>query len=159
MAQEYFSIALNSEISLAIPLDSIGEIIQLDIQGICTVPGVSAFWYGVINFKGSLLWILDSDRYFNLKSKRDRVQSKKIASVIIKSQQQDSFRQVAITTLKLEGIIAIESQQLEPLPEHTVANLKDCCSNVISAQNKHTFILNSADLLEQLHQQSSLLSA
>ncbi len=159
MDLEYFSIALNSEISLAIPLESIGKIIQLDIQTVCAVPGVSSFWYGVINFKGSLLWILDSDGYFATKGKRAENPSKKMASVVIKERQKDTLKQVAIGTPKLEGIVTIEPQQLEPIPQHTVPNLRNCCSNIISARNKHTFILNSANLLEQLHQQSSLLSA
>ena len=158
MAQEYFSIALTPQLSLAIPLDSISKIIQLDTKSICTVPGVSTFWYGVINFKGSLLWVLDCDLYFNLENNREN-QSKTLASVVIKHQQQDSLRQVAVATHKLEGIITIEPQQLESLPQDTFTKLKDCCSNVIARQNKHIFILNSANLLEQLHHKSSLLSA
>ena len=104
MSQEYFSVVLSSDINLAIPLDSIRTIAQVETKNICAIPGVANYWYGVVNFKGSLLWILDCDRYFDLNSQQN-AHSKKLTVIIIKCDQ-DS-RQVALVTPKLTGIITL----------------------------------------------------
>lgn len=162
MTQEYFSVALSERTSLAIPLANVGKVIQIEFKSICTVPGISDFWYGAINFKGSLLWVLDSDRYFNIPHQRQNTNLNKLVSVMIRHHQQDNSKQVAIVTPKLEGIIAVESDQLKQLEQvtnNTTANLKNCSDRVVIEPDKHTYILNPASLLAQLHQQSALLSA
>lgn len=159
MTQEYFSIALTDDTSLAIPLASIGKVIQIETKSICTVPGISDFWYGTINFKGSLLWVLDSDRYFQMNRHKQDVYPQKLASVAIENRQTGNLKQVAVVTSKLEGIIKVESQQLEQLDERASANMRKCSDRVVIEPDKHTYILNPANLLAQLHQQSALLSA
>ena len=63
--QEYFTVELASKITLGLSLNEMVTVAQFETKNICIVPGVADFWYGVVNFKGSLLWILDSDRFFN----------------------------------------------------------------------------------------------
>ena len=63
--QEYFTVELASKITLGFSLSEIGTVAQFETLNICAVPGVAEFWYGVANFKGSLLWILDSDRFLD----------------------------------------------------------------------------------------------
>lgn len=63
MNQEYFTVALSTSVDLGLSLVDMGTVAQFEVKNICTVPGVANFWYGVVNFKGSLLWILDSDRF------------------------------------------------------------------------------------------------
>ncbi|MDJ0594358.1 MAG: chemotaxis protein CheW [Pleurocapsa sp. MO_226.B13] len=154
MAQEYFSVALSQDISLAIPLASIKTVTQLETKNICLVPGVADFWYGVVNFKGSLLWVLDSDRYFNLNSTRQNYRRKKLTTVVIKHHSKDS-KQVALVTPKLEGIISVESERLEQLTDSSSPRLTDCCLGMISDNNKNTYILKG-NLLEQLYQQTKV---
>ena len=105
---------------------------------------------GVVNFKGSLLWILDCDRYFDLNSQQN-AHSKKLTVIIIKCDQ-DS-RQVALVTPKLTGIITVDSE-LEQLTNSASSELANCCDNIIVNENKSTYILDSERLLKQLHQQS-----
>ena len=156
MNQEYFSVALSSDINLAIPLDNMGTAIQVETKNICVIPGVAEFWYGAVNFKGSLLWVLDSNRYFNLNHKQDRYQ-KKLTAVIIKKNQADDSQKLALIALKLQGIVALESEQLELLSSNnSESSLQKCCSAIAERQTKRTFILNPASLLEQLHQQHVL---
>ncbi|MEM8831185.1 MAG: chemotaxis protein CheW [Cyanobacteria bacterium P01_G01_bin.19] len=158
MNQEYFSVALSPDLNLAIPLDSMGRVIQVEINDICTIPGVADFWYGAIAFKGSLLWVLDSDRYFNLGNQKQRHQ-KKITAVIVKEQQGESSARVALTTPKLEGIIALEPVSAKQLDREPESTLNMCCSGSIEDKARHTFILNPSKLLQQLHQTSDLVSA
>ncbi|WP_319419515.1 chemotaxis protein CheW [Pleurocapsa sp. FMAR1] len=156
MNQEYFSVQLAPEINLGIPLANMGAVIQLEVNNICPVPGVAAFWYGVVNFKGSLLWVLDSDRYFHLVSKQKL--KRKLTAVVLKYDPAKSSRQIALVTQQLIGITTLKAQH-EEISENISSNLKNCCSASAVTEAKNTYILNPANLSQQLHQQSSLISA
>ena len=158
MNQEYFSVALSSDISLAVPLNNMGAVIQIETKNICPIPGIADFWYGTVNFKGTLLWVLDSNRYFNLDSKQDSPQ-KQITAVIIKQQKGESYAKIALVTPQLQGIISVESETLKQLPENPKSPLQNCCPTITENETKRTFILNPPSLLEQLYQQSALVSA
>ena len=64
MDREYFTIKLTAEIDLGVALADMTTAVQFETKNICAVPGVPEFWYGVVNYQGGLLWILDSDRFF-----------------------------------------------------------------------------------------------
>ncbi|MEM8673323.1 MAG: chemotaxis protein CheW [Cyanobacteria bacterium P01_G01_bin.67] len=158
MNQEYFVFELASSIYLGVPLVNMGTVIQLEVQNICTVPGVASFWYGVVNYKGSLLWVLDSDRFFNLPTQRQqRIQ--KLTAVILKPDASDSQKQVALVTTKLNGIAEIEPSCLEPLSDNVSPQLHQCCSASVQTESQTTYMIDAASLLEQVYQQSSLVSA
>lgn len=159
MTQEYFRVALSSEISLAIPLDNMGKVVQLETQDICTIPGVADFWYGIVNLKGSLVWVLDSDRFFSLNLTRPNFKRQKLTAVVVKPSFQDNSRNCALVTPKLEGIIALESHQLEPIAQELHQVWHQSCDAVVQQATKSIYILNSANLLKQLHQKSTLVTA
>lgn len=156
MNQEYFSIQLSSTTNLAIPLENMGAVVQFELDSVCIVPGVPEFWYGVANFKGSLLWILDSDRYFSLGNTGESL-TRKLTAVILKQQQKQTKKQVAIVTQQLEGIVELGVNTLEE-SSNIAPNLKNCSvlNNII--ETKKTYILNPIILLQQIHKQSSLIS-
>ncbi|MFM2311068.1 MAG: hypothetical protein RLZZ04_344 [Cyanobacteriota bacterium] len=170
MNQEYFTVEIASKITLGLLLSEMDTVTQLETQNICTVPGVEDFWYGVVNFKGSLLWILDSDRFFNLDQTR-RKQPQKLTAVVVKNPQLGNEKQVAIVTQQLKGIVAIEPSSCKPIPDDVSLQLRQCCSTVaqidpqMEAQEKtleteaqSIYLLDSASLLQQLHQKSMLVS-
>lgn len=156
MNQEYFSIQLSSTTDLAIPLENMGAVIQFESDSVCIVPGIAEFWHGVINFKGSLLWILDSNLYFSLGDKRES-RTRKLTAVILKQHQKQSKKQIAIVAEKLEGIVELEVNILEE-SSNISPNLKNCSALNNILETKKTYILNPHNLLQQIHQQSSLIS-
>ncbi len=156
MNQEYFTFELASSIQMGIALDSMKMVSQFEAQNICTVPGVANFWYGVVNYKGSLLWILDSDRFLNIPTqKQQRLQ--KLTTVILKPEVGDGQKQVAIVTKQLQGILAIEPTCLQPLTEHA-PQLQQCCNAVAQTDGKTVYLIDTTKFLEQLHQRSILVS-
>lgn len=157
MYQEYFSIQLTPKISLGIPLEHMGVVIQLEFNQICPIPGVAEFWYGVANHKGSLLWVLDSDRYFGIHQQKNALQ-RKFTAVILKNQLVKSSRQVAIVVQKLVGINQLEIHNVTEDNTKIASTLKNCCSPSIITEDRSTYILNPDILLQQL-QQSTLVSA
>lgn len=154
--QEYFTVELASKITLGLSLDEMGTVNQFETHNICTVPGVADFWYGVVNFKGSLLWILDSDRFFNLNLPRNR-QPQKLTVVVIKNQHSAS-KQVAIVTQQLRGIVAVNPSSCQPPSKQVSPELAQCCSMVADHEGQIIHIIDSSALLKQLHQKSILVS-
>ena len=183
MNQEYFTVELGSGRHLGVPLANMGAAAQFEVQNVCTVPGVADFWHGVVNFKGSLLWVLDSDRFFNLSSP-EKKQPQKLTAVILKSEELGNPKKVAIVTQKLTGILSVKSSELKPLEDHASPQLHKCCNAFVQTESavpqlenatkdassasvvadgilrsQRTYIIDSSALLQQLHQQSILLSA
>ena len=157
MSQEYFSIQLSPEINLGIPLEYMGGVVQLEVEKICPIPGVKEYWYGVANYQGSLLWVLNSDRYFNFHNQRN-ILTKKITAVIISQKAHKSSQKVALETQKLVGITTLEIDDACKLDNSIPPQLKNCVSSSLTSETNHTYILNSGNLLQQL-QQSALVSA
>ena len=150
MYQEYFSIQLSSTICLGIPLEHMGAVVQLEIDKICPVPGVGEHWHGVVNYKGSLLWVLDSDRYFQLNNDRN-VLERKLTAVIIKQQPGKTTKRIALIVQKLVGIESLEIGDLT-LQANITPQLKECCVQSSIVEDKSTYILNPSSLLQQLQQ-------
>ncbi|MEM8717967.1 MAG: chemotaxis protein CheW [Cyanobacteria bacterium P01_G01_bin.39] len=157
MNQEYFTFELASSIQMGIALDSMRMASQFELQNICTVPGVANFWYGVVNYKGSLLWVLDSDRFFNIPTQKGQ-RLQKLTAVILKPKAEYGQKQVAIVTKQLQGILAIEPSCLQPLTEHP-PQLQQCCNAVAQTDGETVYLLDTTKFLEQLHQRSILITA
>ena len=156
--REYFTVGLSSEIALGLSLSEMGTVAQFELQDICPVPGVTNFWYGVANFKGSLLWILDSARFFGLETERHKKPTK-LTTVIVKEQGQDNNQQAAIVTDRLMGIVTLDPSGLNPVPESALPQLQQCCSQLARLEEQTIYILDCGALLAQLQQQSILVSA
>lgn len=158
MNQEYFTVELASAIHLGVPLENMGTVAQFEAQNICTVPGVANFWYGVVNFKGSLLWVLDTDNFLNISIQRNKP-IQKLTAVILNIEKSSDQKKVAIVTQKLKGILTLEASELKPLADNVSPQLRKCCNAIAQNESQTTYILDSTDLLQQLHQQSILVSA
>ena len=162
MNQEYFVVELSTSIQLGLPLVDMATVAQFEQKDICVVPGVASFWYGVVNFKGSLLWVLDTDRFFNLdvslNTPRDRL-NLKLTSVLLTHQIKGRQRRVALVVQTLQGLLTVESSKLQPLSTSAPSSLQTVCQAEIETDKKNTYILDSAVFLQQLHQQSTLVCA
>ena len=155
--QEYFTVELASEITLGIPLDEMGTVAQFERTNICTVPGIADFWYGVANHKGSLLWLLDSDRFFELELQSHQPKPK-LTTVTIENQQFGNRKRVAIVIQHLKGILTLEKSDLSSLDD-AYPLLSRCCSAVARTdETQIVHIVDSAALIEQLFQRSMLVS-
>ncbi len=162
MNQEYFVVELSASIQLGLPLVDMGTVVQFEQKDICLVPGVAPFWYGVVNFKGSLLWVLDSDRFFNLTANSDvnsDLLNAKLISVLLTHQIKGTQRRSALVVQKLQGLLTVDSSKLKPLSTSVPSNLQAVCKAEVETDNNIIYILDSVVFLQQLHQQSTLVSA
>ena len=163
MIQEYFTVQLSDSIYLGLPLADMTTVAQFERRDICIVPGVAPFWHGVVNFKGSLLWVLDTKRLFNLDTKSDRIEAhsliQKPVAVVLSHQIQGTQRRVALVVQKLQGIFSVESSKLKSLPLSASSPLRNLCTAMAEQDNITIYILNSEVFLQQLHQRSTLTVA
>lgn len=162
MNQEYFAVELSASIRLGLTLEDMATVTQFEQKDICIVPGVAPFWHGVVNFKGSLLWVLDTDRFFNLEKELETISDRwnlKFTSILLTHQIQGTQRRVALVVKKLEGLFTVQSSQLQPISTALPSSLQTICKAAVERENKITYILDTEAFLQQLHQQSNLVSA
>lgn len=146
--REYFTIKLTAEIDLGVALADLVTVVQFATKDICAVPGVAEFWYGVVNYKGSLLWVLDSDRFFELDDNRKSTQ--KLTAIVVRDRLSD-HKQVAVVTPQLKGIVAVAPTEIESLANNE-KRLHQCCSAIVPTSA--IYLLDSTLLLQQLSQRS-----
>lgn len=109
MMQEYFAIELSDSVRLALPLEDMETVTRVEHSEICPIPGVAQFWLGVVNQGGSLLWVLDSSRFWHLSSFAYR-QGQSVTMVVLKHQVQGTQRRVGLIVRKLEGLVILSNE-------------------------------------------------
>ena len=162
MNREFFVVELSASIRLGLNLEEMTTVTQFEQKDICIVPGVAPFWYGVVNFKGSLLWVLDIDRFLNLAGAVETVSDRwnlKLTSVLLTYQVQGIPKRVALAVKKLDGLLTVQSGQIQPISPAAPSSLQAICKMAIEKENTITYILDVETLFQQLHQRSTLVNA
>ncbi len=162
MIQEYFGLELGS-VHLALPLVDLETVAKFEQKGICTIPGIASFWYGVFNYRGSLLWVLDTEQFLGLTAEKERSVGRmsadsadqKLTAVVLSHQFQGSKRRVALVVRQLEGILSINQSQLESVSSLS-SSFSIYCTTKIEQDNKTFYVLDSETFLEQLYTSSEL---
>ncbi len=104
MQQDYFGIELSGDICLALPLESLVKVTQLKQKNLCFIPGMAPFWLGVMNYQGSLVWVLDTNHFLNLIPEKNPYR-KTLTAVIVKHKIDKKQRRVALIANKIQGIL------------------------------------------------------
>ncbi|MGK7918340.1 MAG: chemotaxis protein CheW [Prochloraceae cyanobacterium] len=116
MIQEYFGIELSQTVNLAVPLTDVKMVTRLEPEMICSIPGVAPYWLGVINQQGSLLWVLDGERFFALDGAGER-QEQKLTALILTCSLEETQRRIALVIKALEGVVNLDNTDAGlPLP-------------------------------------------
>ena len=156
MIQEYFGIQLSRSVHIALPLANVETIARFQRPRICPIPGVAPFWLGVVNQRGSLLWVLDGDCFFNLVSTIDP-QEQKLIVVVLKRRIQGVQQQVAWMVKSLEGVLSLDNSQSQPLPPTLEPRFQNLFKTIVTQDNKPVAILNSEAFFQVLRPQSATL--
>jgi twitching motility protein PilI len=108
MSKDYFQVTIDQGLNLAVDLNQVVEVVKVQGSQICPIPGVNPALLGVVNQRGSLLWVLElarllnvTDTLFNLKSQAW------LNLMILKSNNQALSCQ--ITSLK--GIVSLDPEK------------------------------------------------
>lgn len=158
MIQEYFGIQLSGGVRLALSLKDLGTVESFPRAKICSIPGVPFYWLGVVNHRGSLLWLLDGDRFFKLKPSEERQQAK-ITVVTLKHQAAGISRQAGWSVTALEGIINLNPNKTIPWPNLLATEFKPLCAAVVKHGERPIFLLDTAAFFDALRQPQGAFAA
>ncbi|MDJ0842853.1 chemotaxis protein CheW [Crocosphaera sp.] len=149
MKKDYFAIELSNSIHLALSLENMGTVIQIDPEKICLIPGVSSYLLGVTNYQGSLLWVLDTEQFFQLESNlRNCKQS--LTAIIIKSSISGTQKKVALVVKKIQGVLNIKTQSKIVPSDSVLSQVQFFLDNIVMANNSTFGILNSDKIFEAI---------
>ena len=114
LVQEYLQVELslnNSQqntFNLAIPLENVEEVITKKKSEICPIPEVDSTIYGVINYRGKLLWVLGLADLLKLNQTPEYIQPhRKMSLVVIKRETQ----KICCFVSSLKEIVFLNEQQ------------------------------------------------
>lgn len=158
MTQEYFTARLTDSIEIGLSLEDMTTVAQFDLKSICVIPGVAPFWYGVVNFQGSLLWVLDGGLFFGIDSDRN-LASQQLTALVLNRHIGGTKKRVALVVKQLQGILTVDPSKLTPALSSLPATLKNLCTVNRDKQERTTCIVDTEAFLQQLYQQSILVSA
>jgi len=154
--QEYFCIGLSNNVYLGLSLVHVDKLIQLRPKDICVIPGVSDSWLGVVNYKSSLLWVLDTDKFLDISDSKNERKSQRTA-IIVNYSIVDRQKKVALIIDNLEGVIKVTPDQQESSQANIPHKLQKIC-DFIRQDGKDIGLVNTEILLEQLSEQSLLFA-
>ncbi|MEA5508705.1 chemotaxis protein CheW [Crocosphaera sp. UHCC 0190] len=149
MKQDYFGVELSQSVQLALPLENIGTVIQINPDNICLVPGVSPYLLGVINHQGSLLWILDTHRFLNLESDFCSF-PKSLTAIILKSPITGTRKKVALVVKKLQGVLTLKTKSESLSSDHLLFKCQSFLKKIMIENNTPIGVLDSEIMFQLL---------
>lgn len=153
--QEHFCVGLSQQIYLGLSLDHVDKLIQLQPKDICLIPGIADFWLGVVNYKSSLLWILDTEKFLNISKNNQKIKSQQTA-LIINYSMVNNKKKLALVIKNLEGVIKVDPDKTEKIQSSAYPLLERICDTVARQDEKNIALVKTEILLEELSQQSLL---
>lgn len=145
MQKDYFSVELSQSINLALPLENMGTVIQIEPEKICLVPGVSNYLLGVINHQGSLLWVLDTEQFFQIESD-GHTWKQSLTAIIMKSSLPGTRKRVALVVKKIQGVLNLNTES-EPMLSNCFLSPFQCFLDKIVIDNNAAFGILGTDTI------------
>jgi twitching motility protein PilI len=156
MSKDYFRVNLSDSFALGLPLTEVETVIKLEQREIAAIPGIAQFWYGVTNYRGSLLWVLDTGDFLQLDDWQINP-LEKLTAVVLNYQFQGIKRRVAVTVQQLAGVVSPQDKQLQPLSSENQAKFRDLFTSQVQSDELPIYLLDIEKLLQDLYQKSELL--
>jgi len=159
MVEEYFGVRLSSNLVVAVPLTNVETVTRFKPKKVCPLPGVAPFWLGIINQQGSLLWVLDTDMFFELVVLKEEPQEDTLTAIVLSRKFQGSVVRVAWIVKKLEGVLSLpesylESSHAKPLPSALKPKFEKVFPFTIEQRDRNLIVLDAAAFFETLNSQA-----
>ncbi len=158
MVEEYFAVQLSHNLLVALPLTTVETVTRFQPNKVCPLPGVAPFWLGIINQQGSLLWVLDTDMFFELVVSKEQ-QEQTLTAIILSRKFEGSLVRVAWIVKKLEGMVSVpksylKSSLIETLPSPLKPKFQKVFPFAIEQHDRNLIVLDSAAFFETLHSEA-----
>ncbi len=149
MIQEYCRLRVSSLLRIAVPVNYVDEVVQLQPQDISPIPGVDPCLLGLTNQRGSLLWVLHLEKFLGI---QPTPLSKPIIAIAMRAQMLDGgMRRLACVVMALEEIVMLDSEKLLPLPDKLPPRAKALLSGLAKLDNNTYGILNVPEVFRLLN--------
>jgi twitching motility protein PilI len=160
MVKDYFRIQLRQSVQLAVPLESVSEVMTLAVSDICPVPGVTSALLGVVNQRGQLLWVLElADLLTDLLGlmpssiqyrKRDRLTLLVINPNPAGAKAEHASPRLACVVSTLKGIVSLNSEKLDPIPASFSPAFSSFLTGLIQIEGLPVAVLNVSAIFAAL---------
>lgn len=156
---EFFQVRLRQETSLLIPLANTVEVVVLDRQKICPIPGVAPNLLGVVNQRGQLLWILDLSELLGMAQTLTRLPLLEKLSVLVLTAEplkrlgltDELPQQVGCVVQRLQGIVSIDPQtRFTPVKSEFEQRVDSFLLGMAEIENSKIAVLNVREVLAVL---------
>ncbi len=142
MKKDYFGVELSHSIYLALPLKNIGSVLQIEPEKICFIPSVYHALLGVINYQGSLLWLLNTEQFLNLESDFSDFQ-KSLTAIIMKSAVPGNRKKVALIVKKIQGVLNLSTKSEIVSSHQSFSKSEAFLDSIVMNNNKIIGILDT----------------
>lgn len=166
MIREYCSVRVAQSLRLAIPVENLGEVLQLSPQDISQIPGVAPWLIGAINQKGTLLWVVDLEHFLQLKHSD---KGGLLTAVVMTAQLPDLGLDMSATTtesgaqnlliphraaclvLAIEGMLSADEERLRPVPANLPPRVRSFFQGVLQQKQITHLILDPFTLFKTMY--------
>ena len=149
MIQEYCRIRVSSLLRIVIPVNYVDEVVQLQPQDISPIPGVDPCLLGITNQRGSLLWVLNLEKFFGI---QPTPLAKPIITIALRAPMPDGgIRRLASIVTALEEMVTLDSQKLIALPAKLPSRAKALLSGLVKLDGNTYGVLNVNEVFRILN--------
>jgi twitching motility protein PilI len=116
MVIEYFCLELGPQIQVALPLDSMVEVLKITPDQICAIPGVDQSLLGVMNWRGQLLWMVNLGDLLGIRKTHLAIAHPTLHALpAVVIAQENPHKQLACVVSELKGIVDITTDEIQPI--------------------------------------------
>jgi chemotaxis signal transduction protein len=170
MIREYCSVRVAQSLRLAIPVENLGEVLQLSPQDISPIPGVAPWLMGAINQKGTLLWVVNLEHFLQLKHSD---KGGLLTAVVMTAQLPDLGlelssgmsatttesgaqnllipRRAACLVLAIEGMLSADEERLRVVPSNLPPRVRSFFQGVLQQKQITHLILDPLTLFKTMY--------
>lgn len=149
MIQEYCRLRISPLLRIAVPVNSVSEVVQLQPQEISPIPGVNPCLLGITNQRGKLLWVLHLEKFLGM---QPMPLAKPIMAIAMRAQiPNGGMCDLACVVMALEEIVTIDTQKLFPVPDNAPPRAKLLLLGLAKLDSKTYGILNVHELFRMLN--------
>ncbi len=149
MIQEYCRLRVSSLLRIAIPVDYVDEVVQLQPQDISPIPGVNSCLLGVTNQRGSLLWVLHLEKFFGI---QPSPLARPIMAIALRIAMPDGgIRRIACVVMAIEEIMTLDTKRLFPVPNKLPPRSKSLLSGLAKLDGNTYGIVNVNEMFRLLN--------
>ena len=116
---------------------------------------VAPFWLGVTHERGSLLWVLNGDRFFELVTESDSPEQN-LAAVVLSCWLRETQRRVVLVVKEWLGVGSLYSSELEEVSWGLPSQFDSLFTSIVITDEKKYGLLDPMAFFEQLSQNSNL---